>query len=79
MCYGAVIWSGIRSLAIAGQGAELEEITGFDEGPIHPQWDQELAKRGIELITNVMREEALAVARDFAASGRLVYNARLGG
>lgn len=79
MCYGAVIWSGIRSLAIAGEGPELEEITGFDEGPIHPQWDQELAKRGIELITNVMKEEALVVARDFAASGRLVYNARLGG
>lgn len=79
MCYGAVIWSGIHSLAIAGQGPELEEITGFDEGPIHPQWDQELAKRGIELITNVMKAEALAVARDFAASGRLVYNARLGG
>ena len=79
MCYGAVIWSGIRSLAIAGEGPEMEAITGFDEGPIHPQWDEELAKRGIELITNVMKEEALAVARDFAASGRLVYNARLGG
>lgn len=78
MCFGAVLWSGVRSLAIAGSGPELEAITGFDEGPIHPEWAHELAKRGIELIDNVLTEEALAVYRDFAASGALVYNARQG-
>ncbi|MBK8027173.1 MAG: nucleoside deaminase [Chloroflexi bacterium] len=79
MCFGAVLWSGVRSLAIAGSGPELEAITGFDEGPIHPEWKAELAKRGIELINNVLTDEALAVYRDFAASGALVYNARQGG
>jgi tRNA(Arg) A34 adenosine deaminase TadA len=78
MCYGATIWSGIRSLVIAGSGPELEEITGFDEGPIHPQWDQELAKRGIDLVDNLLHDEAVAVYRDFAASGALVYNGRGG-
>jgi tRNA(Arg) A34 adenosine deaminase TadA len=78
MCFGAMLWSGIRSLAIAGSGAELEAITGFDEGPIHPQWDEELAKRGVELINNVLTDEAIAVYRDFAASGALVYNGRGG-
>lgn len=78
MCYGAVIWSGIRSLVIAGSGPELEEITGFDEGPIHPQWDEELAKRGISLTNNVLREEAIVVYRAFAASGHFVYNGRSG-
>lgn len=78
MCYGATIWSGIRSLVIAGSGPELEEITGFDEGPIHPQWDQELAKRGIDLVDNLLHEEAVAVYKDFAASGALVYNGRGG-
>ncbi len=78
MCYGATFWSGIRSLAIAGSGPELETITGFDEGPIHPQWEQELSKRGIELINNVLTDEAVAVFRDFAASGALVYNGRGG-
>ena len=38
MCYGATIWSGVRSVVIAGSGPELEEITGFDEGPVHPHW-----------------------------------------
>lgn len=78
MCFGATLWSGIRSLVIAGSGPELEQITGFDEGPIHPEWEHELAKRGIELVNNVLTEEALKVYRDFAASGNLVYNARQG-
>ena len=78
MCYGAVLWSGIRSLVIAGDGPELEAITGFDEGPVHPDWRQELEKRGIEVVQDVLREEALAAYREFAAAGQLVYNARLG-
>jgi tRNA(Arg) A34 adenosine deaminase TadA len=78
MCYGAVHWSGIRSLVIAGSGPELETITGFDEGPIHPQWEAELAKRGIDLINHFMTEQAIAVFKDFAASGALVYNGRGG-
>lgn len=78
MCFGATLWSGIRSLAIAGSGPEVETITGFDEGPIHPQWESELAKRGVELINNLMTQEALAVHRDFAASGAVVYNGRQG-
>lgn len=79
MCYGAVFWSGIRSLVIAGSGPELEAITGFDEGPIHPDWQGELAKRGIDLIDGLMKAEAIEVFRAFAASGSLVYNGRLSG
>jgi len=78
MCYGAVLWSGVRSLVIAGSGPELEQITGFDEGPIHPEWEKELAKRGIELVEDVLKDEAIKVFRDFAASGAPVYNARQG-
>ncbi len=78
MCYGATIWSGIRSLVIAGSGPELEEITGFDEGPIHPEWDKELEKRGIEVTNNILKEQAIEVYKQFAASGALVYNGRQG-
>ena len=42
MCYGAVPWSGVRQLVVAGDGPELEQITGFDEGPCHPDWLREL-------------------------------------
>jgi len=78
MCFGAVLWSGVRSLVIAGSGPELEAITGFDEGPIHPEWEHELAKRGIDLINNVLTKDALSVYRDFAASDAVVYNSRQG-
>lgn len=78
MCYGAVLWSGIRSLVIAGSGPELEAITGFDEGPIHPNWKAELERRGIEVVDDVLRDDAVAVFRDFAASDSYVYNARQG-
>ena len=78
MCYGAVPWSGVRSLVVAGDGPELEAITGFDEGPVHPDWRRELERRGVAVTTNVLREEALAVYREFAATSQLVYNGRLG-
>src|SRR5690606_32765724 len=78
MCFGATLWSGVRSLVIAGSGPELEDITGFDEGPIHPDWRAELDKRGIALVDNVLREESIAVFRGFAESGAFVYNARQG-
>ncbi len=78
MCYGAALWSGIRSLAIAGDGPELEDITGFDEGPLHPDWEAELNKRGIEVINNVLRQKACDVFQAFANSQNFVYNSRLG-
>ncbi|NCC04560.1 MAG: nucleoside deaminase [Proteobacteria bacterium] len=78
MCFGAVLWSGVRSLVIAGEGPELEKITGFDEGPIHPDWRAELSRRGIEVVEDVLRAEALEAYREFAASQSFVYNARLG-
>jgi tRNA(Arg) A34 adenosine deaminase TadA len=78
MCCGAVVWSGVRALAVAGSGPELEEITGFDEGPIHPDWAGELRRRGVHVQDAVLRDETCAMFRDFAGSGRPVYNARQG-
>lgn len=78
MCYGAIPWSGVRSLVVASTGEDVERLTGFDEGPVHPQWRAELEARGIEVIENVLRAEACAVLRAFGESDRLVYNARRG-
>lgn len=78
MCLGATLWSGVRSLVIAGAGPELEEITGFDEGPVPEEWRGELAKRGISLTENVLRDEAIAAYKEFAATQQFVYNARQG-
>lgn len=78
MCFGALPWSGIRSLLIAGSGPEVEAITGFDEGPIHPNWRAELERRGISVAEGANRERAVELFREFVALGRTVYNSRKG-
>jgi tRNA(Arg) A34 adenosine deaminase TadA len=78
MCCGAICWSGVRSVVIAGSGPEMETLTGFDEGPIHPAWQDELRRRGIAVSEDLLREESLEAFRQFATSGRAVYNARKG-
>ena len=78
MCYGAVIWSGVRSLVIAGSGPELESVTGFDEGPMGDDWVEELEKRGITLVDGVLTDEAVKVFHSFKERGMFVYNSRHG-
>ncbi len=78
MCFGAVIWSGIRTLVTAGSGPELERLTGFDEGPMIADWQSALRARGIEVKDAVALDRAIQVVRAFSESGRLVYNARRG-
>ena len=78
MCCGALPWSGIRSLVIGASGERIESLTGFDEGAVHPNWQQELESRGIEVIENVLTEEAEVVFQRFRDSNEPVYNGRSG-
>ena len=78
MCYGAVIWSGVRSLVIAGSGPELESVTGFDEGPFGDNWVKELENRGISVVDGVLKDEAVKVFQCFRERGLFVYNSRHG-
>jgi tRNA(Arg) A34 adenosine deaminase TadA len=78
MCFGSIPWSGIRSLVTGASGEQIESIAGFDEGPIHPQWQSELRKRGIEVIENILSEEAVQVFHRFRASDQPIYNGRSG-
>jgi tRNA(Arg) A34 adenosine deaminase TadA len=76
MCYGALIWSGVKHLLIAGHGPECEELTGFDEGPMPANWREELEGRGISVNSGVLRDDAIAVFAEYGRSGSIVYNAR---
>lgn len=78
MCFGSIPWSGIRSVVVAASGEMVELLTGFDEGPMHPNWQLELQNRGIEVIEDILSEEACQVFRDFGDSGQPVYNGRSG-
>jgi tRNA(Arg) A34 adenosine deaminase TadA len=79
MCYGATMWSGVRRLVVAGSGAELEALTGFDEGPMREDWAEQFEARGITVVQGIGRDEALRVFREYGAADTLVYNARSGG
>ncbi|MFT4307700.1 MAG: nucleoside deaminase [Microbacterium sp.] len=76
MCYGATMWSGVRSLVVAGEGPELEELSGFDEGPVVDDWAAQFEARGIRVAIGVRHDEAVAVFRAYGDSDSLVYNAR---
>ena len=77
MCYGATLWSGVRQLTIAGDGPELEDLTGFDEGPMRPDWADQLQCRGITVNQNVLRDEAVDLFRRYGSrTDTVVYNAR---
>lgn len=72
MCYGALIWAGIDELLIAATADDVQTLAGFDEGPLPADWAGELRKRGIDVHTDLMRDHARDVLRDYGESG-LVY------
>lgn len=78
MCFGALPWSGIRRLVCGAKETDARAI-GFDEGPRHPQWIEELEKRGIDIETGLCRGEANQVLLQYAASNGTIYNGRQGG
>jgi tRNA(Arg) A34 adenosine deaminase TadA len=75
-CYGATMWSGVRSLVVAGEGSLLEELTGFDEGPMVEDWVEQFERRGIRVTVGVGYDDAVAVCRAYGKSDSVVYNAR---
>ena len=76
MCCGATVWSGVRTLVTGASGEDVEALTGFDEGPIHPNWAHQLGNRGIFVIEGVMRQEACDALRWYADNGGFIYNGR---
>jgi tRNA(Arg) A34 adenosine deaminase TadA len=74
MCFGAMPWSGVRQLVCGARDEDARAI-GFDEGPKLADWVSALNSRGITVQRDVLREEAAAVLRDYAAAGGVIYNA----
>lgn len=73
MCYGAVLWSGVRRLVCGARREDVERL-GFDEGPKPADWPSELQRRGIAVTRDVRRDEAAAVLARYAAAGGPIYN-----
>ncbi len=75
MCLGATPWSGVRRLVCGARDEDARSV-GFDEGPKPADWMAALEERGIQVVRDVLREEAAGVLRNYAEQGKPIYNAR---
>lgn len=74
MCFGAVPWSGVKSV-VCGAGKSDAEAAGFDEGDKPNDWVRSLQRRGIVVQTGVLQKQAARVLEVYKDSGAPVYNA----
>ena len=74
MCFGALPWSGVQRLVCGARDEDARAI-GFDEGPKMIDWVTALNDRGIAVVRDVLRPDAVAVLKDYAATGGTIYNA----
>jgi tRNA(Arg) A34 adenosine deaminase TadA len=72
-CYGATFWAGIDRLLIGARSEDVMALTEFDEGPLPADWSGELARRGIEVVRDLQREEARDVLRAYGEHGGVFY------
>lgn len=74
MCLGAVLWSGVRRLVCAARTDDVQGI-GFDEGPVFAGSWSHLERRGVTIVRDVLRADAVDVLREYVRRGGLIYNA----
>ena len=75
MCLGNVCWSGIKEVVSSAEPEDVERITGFDEGPTPPDYNDQLKLRGINLFTELLREQGKKVLQLYIDQNGQVYNA----
>lgn len=73
MCLGATLWSGVRRV-VYGATREDATVLNFEEGPVFPESYKYLEDRGIEIVRQVLRDEAKAVLEFYRARGGKIYN-----
>ncbi|HSO17897.1 MAG TPA: nucleoside deaminase [Desulfosarcina sp.] len=75
MCLGAVVWSGVRRLVCAARDEDARAI-GFDEGPKPKNWVAALENRGIVVVRDRSRMDAVGVLEHYVNLGGVIYNSR---
>lgn len=76
MCLGGVIWSGIKEVVYSADTDDVQSIVGFDEGPVPKEYNQELLKRGVNVISKVLHKQGQEVLMLYRDSGGFVYNSQ---
>jgi tRNA(Arg) A34 adenosine deaminase TadA len=78
MCYGGILWSGVKKVVCGATRQDVEGILGFDEGPLPENWRKEANERGIQIIQNVCQDTACEVLHLYVAKNGIVYKSRGG-
>lgn len=73
MCLGAILWSGVSRVVCGAARQDATELS-FEEGPVFPESYRYLEERGIEIVHEVLREEARAVLVMYREQGGPIYN-----
>lgn len=73
MCLGATLWSGVRRV-VYGAGREDAARLNFDEGPVFPESYHYLEERGIEIVRDVLHDEARDVLELYRSRNGMIYN-----
>jgi tRNA(Arg) A34 adenosine deaminase TadA len=79
-CFGNTWWSGVQALTIGARAQDVEEITGFKEGPLPPDWVELLENRPaplrpITVTRDLLRDDARSVLQLYRETSGFVYNA----
>lgn len=64
MCFGALFWCGLSRLVCCARSEDALAI-GFDEGDKPTEWAEALRKRGIEVVRDVLRPQAIAALQAY--------------
>ena len=73
MCLGATLWSGVKRV-VYGAAREDASRLDFEEGPVFPESYRYLEDRGIEIVRNVLRDEARDVLELYRVRSGTIYN-----
>lgn len=73
MCLGTTLWSGVQRV-VYGAAREDASMLNFEEGPVFPESYKYLEDRGIEIVRNVLRDEARAVLELYRSKSGKIYN-----
>lgn len=79
-CFGNTWWSGVQALTIGARAEDVEEITGFKEGPLPADWvalleNRPAPLRPISVTRDLLRDDARSVLKLYRETGGFVYNA----
>jgi len=73
MCFGAIPWAGVTRLLCGARDEDARAI-GFDEGAKLSNWQDALEARGVEVVRDLLRQEAVDVLELYARIGGIVYS-----